>query len=164
MNRDKVITGVFFGLIAAIFLAGYLAWHSAPTAAPRAGADFTSFTPTSVPSCSWPVRITGKLSREQAGLVRCYLRALARHSYPAMNDVAYRTYPGGIKITPADFTHAADARSGVATARPVSDNLVDPAAFPVIITFADGVRESVWMSLANPASGHSWRLEVATPR
>jgi hypothetical protein len=36
-----------------------------------------SETVTSVPSCDWPIRVVGGASKAQAGLVRCYLRALA---------------------------------------------------------------------------------------
>ena len=36
--------------------------------------------PTSVPSCSWSLRVRGHPEDGQAGLVRCYLRALAANS------------------------------------------------------------------------------------
>jgi len=117
---------------------------------------------TIVPSCSWPLRVVGKASPEQSGLVGCYLRARADRSRPGMLSVAYRVYPGGVHISPAAFARTADARSGVATIR-LSPGIDDPYYFPVMITFADGAREQVFMALANPASEHSWRLVVATP-
>lgn len=118
--------------------------------------------PTSVPSCSWPLRIRGPATGEQAGLVRCYLRALATHDQSGMLEVADTTSASAPPaITSADFAHAADARTGTATAtfRP---NDVDSAYVDVTVTFADGTRADVAMELANPASAHSWRLEIGT--
>jgi hypothetical protein len=115
--------------------------------------------PTSVPSCSWPLRVRGPATTEQAGLVRCYLRALATHDQNGMLDVADTSEP--VTITGAAFVHAADAQTGTATAlfRP---NDSDSAYFDVIVTFADGARADLSMELVNPASVHSWRMEIGT--
>jgi hypothetical protein len=73
--------------------------------------------PTSVPSCSWPLRVRGPATSEQAGLVRCYLRALATHDRSGMLAVADSTRAAmPPTITRADFAHAADAQAGTATA------------------------------------------------
>lgn len=118
--------------------------------------------PTSVPSCSWPLRVRGQGTIEQAGLVRCYLRALAAHDKSGMLAVADTSHADEpLTITSADFAHAADARSGTATAtfRP---NDTDGAYVDVTFDFANGARADVPMELANPASAHSWRMEIGT--
>lgn len=115
--------------------------------------------PTSVPSCSWPLRVRGPANTEQAGLVRCYLRALARRDTSGMLAVADTDVP--VRITRADFTHADDARSGIATAIFRRD-AIDGAYVDVILVFADGAHASVPMDLANPASWHSWRMLVGS--
>jgi hypothetical protein len=118
--------------------------------------------PTSVPSCSWPLRIRGPGTREQAGLVRCYLRALAAHDTSGMLGVADTTHANEpLTITRAEFAHAADARSGTATATFRPDD-TDDAYIDVALAFADGARADVPMELANPASAHSWRMEIGT--
>jgi hypothetical protein len=66
-----------------------------------------------------------------------------------------------IRITPADFAYAADARSGKATAT-FTPNSSDDADIGVAIVFADGAREIVDMHVANPSSAHSWRLEIGS--
>lgn len=116
--------------------------------------------PTSVPSCSWPLRARGPVTREQAGLVRCYLRALAASDMSGMLAVA-DTSEGPLRITGAAFAHAADARSGTASAtfRP---NDTDSAYIDVSVAFADGAHADVSMELANPASAHSWRMDIGT--
>jgi hypothetical protein len=127
-----------------------------------AAAATSSSGPTSVPSCSWPLRVRGPGTREQAGLVRCYLRALARHDMNGMLGVADTTHANEpLTITRADFAHAADARSGTATATFKPDD-TDSAYVDVSFTFADGARADVAMELANPASAHSWRMEIGT--
>jgi hypothetical protein len=116
--------------------------------------------PTSVPSCSWPLRVRGPATSEQAGLVRCYLRALASHDAGGLLAVA-DTAGAPIRITHADFTHAADARSGTATATFTPDQ-TDTANIGVTISFADLARQTVDMRAANPSSAHSWRLDIGT--
>jgi hypothetical protein len=116
--------------------------------------------PTSVPSCTWPLRVRGPATSEQAGLVRCYLRALAAHDAGGLLAVADMSgLP--IRITRADFAHAADARAGRATAT-FTPNSADDADMGVAIFFADGARETVDMHVANPSSAHSWRLEIGS--
>ena len=118
--------------------------------------------PTSVPSCSWPLRVRGPATREQAGLVRCYLRALADRDPNGMLGVADTMQANEpLTITRVDFAHAADARSGTATATFRPDD-TDSAYVEVSFSFADGDRADVPMELANPASAHSWRMEIGT--
>ena len=116
--------------------------------------------PTSVPSCSWSLRVSGHATSEQAGLIRCYLRALADHSTGGLLAVADTT-SGSVRITSADFRHSADARAGVATATFTPGANDD--AYVVTISFADHQHEDLAMELANPGSVHSWRLGVGTP-
>jgi hypothetical protein len=116
--------------------------------------------PTSTPSCSWSLRVSGHATSEQAGLIRCYLRALANHDASGLLAVA-DTSSGSVRITSADFRHSADARAGVATATFTpgqNDN-----AYLVTIKFADHTREDLAMGPANPATAHSWRLGLGTP-
>jgi hypothetical protein len=113
--------------------------------------------PTSVPSCSWSLRVSGHATSEQAGLIRCYLRALADHNTGGLLAVADTT-SGPVRITSADFRYSADARAGVATAIFTPGENDD--AYLVTIKFADHAREDLAMGLANPGSVHSWRLGV----
>ncbi len=74
------VAGVVLVLLAA---GGYLVWR-----------ETSGGLPTSVPSCSWPLRVRGPATGEQAGLIRCYLRALAGHDaagFLAVADTAART-------------------------------------------------------------------------
>ncbi len=147
-HRTRVLKWVAGLAVAVVVLAagGYLAW------AGRAGG-----LPTSVPSCSWPLRVRGQATSEQAGLIRCYLRALARHDASALLALAYTT-AGPVRITPTDFRHTADARTGTASA--TFTLLENDYIFAVRIVFADHAKETVGMALANPGSSHSWRLEI----
>lgn len=111
--------------------------------------------PTSVPSCSWPLTVAGKTTPVQTGLIKCYLRALAQRDRSGLSAVADQ--PAG--ITNADLALSGDARSG--TARAVfAPNLVASGTVDVDIEFADGAKTSVEMTLANPASWRSWRLQI----
>jgi hypothetical protein len=117
----------------------------------------TGALPTSVPSCSWPLRVHGRVPADEVGLIRCYVRALAQADLPALRglvepDPAHR-------ITVAQLAHAGDARAGLATAT-FTPNPSDSAYFTVGIKFADGASESFPMLLANPESSHSWRIDV----
>ena len=38
----------------------------------------TGALPTSVPSCSWPLRVHGRVAADEVGLIRCYVRAETR--------------------------------------------------------------------------------------
>lgn len=115
--------------------------------------------PTSVPSCSWPLRVRGHATSEQAGLIRCYLRALARHDTAGLLAVAYATN-GPVRFTAADFRHAADTRAGLATATFTPGDMDN--AYAVTITYADHATQTIAMGLANPGSMHSWRLGIGT--
>ncbi len=57
----------------------------------------------------------GHATGEQAGLIRCYLRALAHHDLGGTTAVADTT-SAAVHVTARDFRHSADARTGVATA------------------------------------------------
>lgn len=147
--------------IAALALSGCSATASAGKSP---GGPAMSGLPTSVPSCPWPLRVRGKqgpATAEQAGLARCYLRALARHDAAGLQAVADTT-SGRVRFTKADFAHAADARAGTATVK-FRPNPDDSASLEVVIVFADGARDSEAVTIANPSSQHSWRLEIGTP-
>jgi hypothetical protein len=116
---------------------------------------------TSVPSCSWPLRVRGHPEDGQAGLVRCYLRLLAANSAQGLLAVA-DTANTPVRITKASFARAPDARSGLATAT-FTPNQIASDISDVTITFADGATESLEMDLANPNSGRSWRLVIGSP-
>jgi hypothetical protein len=113
--------------------------------------------PTSIPTCSWPLHVRGTASSQQAGLVRCYMRALARRDLDGLKAVADNNPPA--RITRTQLTHSADARSGTATVTFVP-NLSDDAYETVHIAFADGARQNVPMLIANPQSVSSWRLQI----
>jgi hypothetical protein len=138
-------------LVGVVVLAagGYLVWGA------TAGG-----LPTTVPSCSWPLRARGPATAERAGLVRCYLRALATHDAGGLLAVAYTTGTP-VRITSADFKHSSDARSGTATATFVPGEM--DYTFAVTIVFADHARENLAMAMANPGSAHSWRLGIGKP-
>jgi hypothetical protein len=135
-------------LVGVVILAagGYLVWGAT-----------TGGLPTTVPSCSWPLRADGPATAERVGLVRCYLRALASYDAGGLVAVAYTTGTP-VRITNADFKHSSDARSGTATATFVQGEMDD--TFAVTIVFADHARETLAMALANPGSAHSWRLGI----
>lgn len=148
-RRATLLIVAVLGGVVLLAAAAWFAWASV------AGGP-----PTSVPSCSWPLRVRGPATGEQAGLIRCYLRALATHDQGGMLAVT-DTSDAPVRITRANFAHAADARSGTATATftPYQD---DTANIGVAITFADGARQTMQMHAANPSSAHSWRLDIGT--
>ena len=114
----------------------------------------------STPSCSWSLRIRGKPTPAQAGLVRCYLRALARHDTAGLLAVAPTT--PAVRITGADLTHSADARSGRATVTFLAA-LVDTYWVPVIITYADGATARLGVQNMIEMGGPSvWRMSIGT--
>jgi len=101
--------------------------------------------------------VRGSATAEQAGLIRCYTRALAHHDLPALRELVD---PDPVrKITSAQLAHSADARAGLATAT-FSPNPSDNAYVTVAISYADGVSETFPVELANPASAHSWRIAI----
>lgn len=142
------VATVFGALVLAV--GGYLAWGLV-----------SGGLPTSVPSCTWPLRVRGQGTVEQSGLIRCYVRALARHDSAGLLAVADTTSAPPIRISRADFAFSAAARTGTATATFIP-NPNDPAYVLVDIAFADGHRESVSMVQTNPGSSHSWRLQIGT--
>ena len=108
----------------------------------------------------WNRAQTG-LTSAQAGLIRCYLRALAHHDAAGLRAVAFNDTNRPVRITAKDFRHAADARSGVATATRGPEG--EDNAYAVTIVFADHAKETVAIAPVNPAVLNSWRLGIGTP-
>ncbi len=115
------------------------------------------------PSCSWPLRIHGVASADQAGLVRCYMQALAHRDSVGLMAVAANDPP--VHIAKADLRYSPDARTGEATANfmPTDDN----GYVVVTITFANGVRERtgiIYMSNGGGTVGSCdcWRMHIGT--
>jgi hypothetical protein len=75
------------------------------------------------PACSWPLQVRGTANPAQAGLVRCYLRALASRDTAGLIAVAADIPP--VRITSTDLAYSADARAGLATAI-FTPNPIDP--------------------------------------
>jgi hypothetical protein len=112
------------------------------------------------PTCSWPVQVRGTASPAQAGLVRCYLRALASRDTAGLMTVAADIPP--VRITSADLRYSADARAGLATAV-VTPSPVDSTGASVTITYADGVRQNTGMMNMVAMGGPSgWRMYIGT--
>ncbi|HEY2261384.1 MAG TPA: hypothetical protein VGI96_02025 [Streptosporangiaceae bacterium] len=112
------------------------------------------------PTCSWPVQVRGTASPAQAGLVRCYLRALASRDTAGLMTVATDIPP--VRITRADLRYSADARAGLATAV-FTPSPVDTTGVSVTITYADGVRENAGMMNMVAMGGPSgWRMVIGT--
>jgi hypothetical protein len=112
------------------------------------------------PTCSWPLQVRGTASPAQAGLVRCYLRALASRDTGGLMAVAADIPP--VRITSADLSYSADARAGLATAD-FTPNPEDTTSAFVLITYADGVREDVGMTNMVAMGGPSgWRMNIGT--
>lgn len=123
-------------------------------------AVWAAFKSRSTPSCSWPLRIRGKPTAAQAGLVRCYLRALAERDTAGLLAVAANSPP--VRITQADLTHSADARSGLATVTFLPASL-DPTFVPLIITYADGARDRPGiLNMAATGGPWTWRMLIGT--
>jgi hypothetical protein len=112
------------------------------------------------PACSWPLQVRGTASPAQAGLVRCYLRALASRDTAGLMAVAADIPP--VRITTADLTYSADARAGLATAT-FTPNPNDTTSAFVTITYADGVQENASMMNMIAMGGPSgWRMNIGT--
>jgi hypothetical protein len=123
-------------------------------------AAWAAFKSRSTPSCSWPLRVHGKPTAAQAGLVRCYLRALAERDTAGLLAVAENIPP--VRITHADLVHSADARSGLATATFLPAT-VDSAYVPLIISYADGARDRLGIQNMIAMGGPStWRMTIGT--
>jgi hypothetical protein len=120
---------------------GHAAWNAIETAG--------------TPTCSWPLRVEGTANPAQAGLVRCYLRALADRDTAGLMAAADDT---SIK---ADLSYSADARAGLATAT-FTPSPVDSEYVLLTITYADHAREGtgiINMAALGEASG--WRIDGA---
>jgi hypothetical protein len=112
------------------------------------------------PVCSWPLQVRGTASPAQAGLVRCYLRALASRDTAGLMTVAAGIPP--VRITSADLRYPADARAGLATAT-FTPNPNDTTSASVRITYADGVQENASMMNMIAMGGPSgWRMNIGT--
>ena len=123
-------------------------------------AAWAAFKSRSTPSCSWPLRIRGKPTAAQAGLVRCYLGALAKRDTGGLLAVAANNPP--VRVTQADLTHSTDARSGLATATFLPAT-VDSAYVPLIITYADGARDRLGIQNMIAMGGPpAWRITIGT--
>lgn len=108
-------------------------------------------------SCTWPARITGA-TPAQAGVIRCYLRALAYGSTAEMREVVPASGMGGeATATAKAFRYARDARRGVATVT-VRQNPVDSSSAFATIRFADGRRTMQPLQIANSMSTDAWRF------
>src|SRR6516165_433824 len=64
--------------------------------------------PGPAPACSWSLRLVGPATAAQAGLIRCYLRAVAGHNLAALQGLVNPTY----RATKAQLAQTADARAG----------------------------------------------------
>jgi hypothetical protein len=112
------------------------------------------------PTCSWPLQVRGTASPAQAGLVRCYLHALAGRDTAGLMTVAADIPP--VRITSADLRYSADARAGLATAA-VAPSPEDTTSAFVTITYADGVRQNASMMNMVAMGGPSgWRMNIGT--
>jgi hypothetical protein len=110
------------------------------------------------PSCSWPMRTRGTATADQAGLVRCYLRALAHRDIAGLYAVA--DYIPKVRITAADLRYSADARSGLATVD-FAPSSVSYSWLALTITYADGAVESTGMQNMWIMGGPStWRMVI----
>ena len=67
--------------------------------------------PGAAPACSWPLRVAGHATAPQAGLIRCYLRALADHNLAARTRSS--TPPTGLRkrSSPRRPTHGPAGRA-----------------------------------------------------
>lgn len=111
--------------------------------------------PGAAPTCSWPLRVTGHATATQAGLIQCYLQAVAHHDLGALEGLANPAY----QVTGAELTQTADARAGLATAT-VSMSPDDAGIGTVQIDYADGATSSFGIEIVNPQVARSWRLDI----
>ncbi len=112
------------------------------------------------PTCSWPLQVRGTASPAQAGLVRCYVRALANSDTTGLMAVA--DYIPPVRITKADLSHSTDARAGLATAT-LTQNPNDTASAFVDIVYADGARDDLGMiNMVSMGGPSGWRMVVGT--
>jgi hypothetical protein len=152
LPRPYVFMGRAAWVVVGLVVGSGLAWggHAAW------GAIQTQGTPT----CSWPLRVGGNASPAQAGLVRCYLRALASGDTAGLMAVAADIPP--VRITSADLRYSADAHAGLATAD-FTPNPEDTTSASVIISYPDGTRENVSMMNMSAMGGPpGWRMIIGT--
>ncbi|MGP7997840.1 MAG: hypothetical protein ACLPKI_11020 [Streptosporangiaceae bacterium] len=112
------------------------------------------------PSCAWPLRVRGQATAAQAGLVRCYLKALAEGDIQGLLAVAQNNPPA--HITTAGLGYSADARAGQATAT-FTPSPVDSTYVLLTIRYANGARENTGL-LKMVAMGGSpvWRMSIGS--
>lgn len=112
------------------------------------------------PSCSWPLRIRGTATAQEAGLVRCYLRALARRNMADLYAIADNIPK--VRITEADLKYSADARSGIATAY-FSPSSISTSYVGLTINYADGAVESTGiLNMAAMGGSSTWRMAIGS--
>jgi hypothetical protein len=114
--------------------------------------------PGAVVPCSWPLRVAGHATAAQAGLVRCYLRAVAEHDLAALQGLVNPTY----RVTKAQLTQTADARAGRASAT-ITPNSDNTGIATVRIDYADGAACQFGIEIVNPQSAGSWRIDIGPP-
>lgn len=117
--------------------------------------------PTSVPSCKWPLQIFDEPTREEAGLMRCYVSAVARRDLAALSKVftgVHNTLP---TMHSSDVRQSADALSGTASAHFI-ENGVDSKLLHVTLRYADGAQAEIDLGWANYTTEHSWRITSAS--
>jgi len=113
-----------------------------------------------VSACSWPVQIHGTASLAQAGLVECYLQALATRDTAELQEVVAHIPP--VRITRADLEYSAGARSGLARAD-LEPNPNDPFWYGATIIFANGVTEDATiMDMIEVGGPNGWRMNIGT--
>jgi hypothetical protein len=123
-------------------------------------AAWSAFEGRNSPSCSWPLRIRGTANSEQSGVVRCYLRALAKRDTAGLRAVA--DDDPAVRLTAADLAHSADARAGLATAT-FTPSPVDDTYVLLTIAFADGRSEKTGIMNMTAMGGPSaWRVQIGT--
>jgi hypothetical protein len=111
---------------------------------------------TSVPSCDWPLQVQGEGTHEQAGLIRCYVRAVAHRDLTTLSQLV--TNMGKLPtMHPSDVRQSRDALSGTATAT-FTPNNASSADMNAVIRYADGAVVYLDLQLANVMSAHSWRV------
>jgi hypothetical protein len=121
-------------------------------------ADGSATAATSEPSCAWPLSVLGDATREQIGLIRCYVKAVDQQDRGALSKLGANWAKNDPSSRVGEVRQFRDAQSGTATARFVP-NAVDPADVMVGIRYSDGATVDIELHLANPMSVHSWRLQ-----
>jgi hypothetical protein len=111
--------------------------------------------PGAAPACSWPLRVAGHATAAQAGLVRCYLRAVAEHNLAALKELVSPRY----RVTKAQLTQTADAWAGRASAT-ITPSPEDTGLATVRIDYADGATCQFGIEIVNPQAAGSWRIDI----